>query len=184
MSDRRRIYVTGGAGVGKTTLAKSLSEATGIPYFELDSLLWQDEGRGTRVPALDRMDRMHEISMQSEWIAKGVYVGWTQELWREADLIIFVDASLWLVLRRIFWRHLRAELRRNNRHSGWMKLFRFMRSVVRSHRSNETGDIDDDEDDILTRAKIMAKLQQHRDKALVVGSSPNIEKILSRMVRQ
>tara|TARA_Y100000031_G_scaffold142919_1_gene172898 strand:+ start:193 stop:390 length:198 start_codon:yes stop_codon:yes gene_type:complete len=58
------------------------------------------------------------------------------------------------MLWRVFWRHVKAEFRRDNRHPGWRKLFRFMRIIRAAHRSSETGDIDDDEDEILTAAKV------------------------------
>ncbi|MDA1280933.1 MAG: hypothetical protein O3B95_13020 [Chloroflexi bacterium] len=179
MAQRRKIYITGGGGSGKTTLARRLAGATGIPCFELDAILWTDSKTGERVPSSERQRLIGEIASRPSWIADGVYVGWAQEIWNTADLIIYLDPPLKLMLWRIFWRHLKAEIARNNRHPGWRKLFRFMKFVAQSHRSPETGDIDDDRDEILTRAKINAKVNQHRDKALVIERKVDIDEILA-----
>ena len=179
MGQKRRIYITGGPGVGKTTLARRLADATGFPMFELDSLLWTHSGTGERIEDKDRIKIVGDIAGRSNWIADGVYVGWAQQLWREADLVIYLDISLKLVLWRVFWRHVKAEFRRNNRHPGWLKLFRFMRIIVKSHRSDEIGNIDDDEDKILTHAKIAAKIRQQNHKAVVYDRTSDFKQILA-----
>ncbi len=174
-----RIYIAGDAGAGKTTLLKRLTDSTGYPSFELDALLWTENSTGERIHEAERITIIRDIAIQPRWIADGAYVGWAQELWHEADLIIYLDISLKLMLWRVFWRHTKAEFKRNNRHPGWFKLFKFMRFVARSARSTEVGNIDDDEDDVLTHAKILAKVQQQHHKVLKVGANPDIEQILA-----
>lgn len=39
-----KIYITGGAGSGKTTYAKKLSEKRHIPHFDLDKIKWMNGG--------------------------------------------------------------------------------------------------------------------------------------------
>jgi len=95
-------------------------------------------------------------------------MGLAQEIWRTADLIIFLNASLKVMLWKVFWRHAKAELRRNNRHPRWLMLFKFMKVIVRSYRSPEIGDIDNHDDSILTQAKIEAKVRQQAHKTLVL----------------
>jgi adenylate kinase family enzyme len=178
MAEIRKIYIAGGAGVGKTRLSNKLAQATGFPVFELDWILWTTGDNGERLQLADRVEITREIAAKSEWIADGMYIGWAQELWKSADLVIFLDISLKLMLWRIFWRHVGAELRRNNRHPGWLKLFRFMKVVVRSYRSTEVGNIDDDSDQGLTQAKIVAKVRQQSHKVMTIGAKPDITEIL------
>ena len=173
-----RIYITGGPGAGKTTLAESLAESTGFQVYELDTLLWTRDGTGERIAQNKRIEIVSDIASKPTWIADGVYVGWAQEIWSKSDLVIFMDIGLRLTLWRVIWRHLKAELRRNNRHPGWLNLCRFMRIIVRDHRSKEIGNIDDTEDKILTYAKIAAKVSQQHHKVLRVDGSPDIDKIL------
>ena len=70
-----------------------------------------------------------------QWIVDG-YFGWTASLAQTADVIVLVQVLLRTALWRIFWRHLIADLRRDNPHPGWITLFRFMRVVRSQYRSN------------------------------------------------
>jgi adenylate kinase family enzyme len=179
MSEVRRIYITGGAGVGKTTVAHKLAESTGFPFYELDQLLWTNESTGERIPEPERLKIVADIAGQPTWITDGVYVGWAQDLWRDADLVIFIDIPLRKMLWRVFWRHVKAELNRNNRHPGWLNLFTFLRYTVRIHRSSEVGDIDSYSEEGLTHAKILAKAHQQSHKTLIINGNPDFEQILS-----
>jgi hypothetical protein len=64
MTGRRRIYIAGGAGVGKTTLLRKLAGSTGFPAFELDALLWTEGGSGERIPEPDRIEIIHNIAIR------------------------------------------------------------------------------------------------------------------------
>ncbi|HIF72991.1 MAG TPA: hypothetical protein EYQ61_10610 [Dehalococcoidia bacterium] len=179
MTEIRRIYIAGGSGVGKTTLMKQLSEVVGSPAFELDHLLWTKIGTDEGLSESERIAVVHKIAIQPAWIAEGVYVGWAQELWREADLVIYIRSRLRVMLWRVFLRHLKAELRRNNRYPGWLRLLHIMRTIARQNLKTEIGDIDDNQDEILTEAKISAKADQQRHKVLEIDGNPHIERILA-----
>ncbi len=178
MDEIRRIYITGGAGVGKTTLAKKLGAATGFPVHETDWLIWSRIESGERELADNHVELTSALAAEAEWIADGSFVGLAQPLWHEADLIIFLDIPLGTMLWRVFWRHVKAEIRRNNRHPGWINLFKFLTYIARSHQSPEIGDIDEASDEILTQAKIRAKVEQQKHKTLVVKGEPDINQIL------
>ena len=48
-------------------------------------------------------------------------------------------------------------------------------------RTNDDGNIDDDEDQILTLAKITAKVEQQRHKAIFGGSNPDFDEIMAHI---
>jgi adenylate kinase family enzyme len=180
MAEIRRIYITGGAGAGKTTLARSLGAEINVPIVELDDIMWNMNGDGKATSPQARKRSVNELVAQPGWIAEGSYVGPAQEIWNKSDLIVFIEAGLPTVLWRIFWRHVKAELKRDNKHPGWRNLLRFMKIVIVSNRSSHVGDLDSDNDEPkLTLARLMAKREQHKEKVLVVGSSPNIDEILA-----
>jgi hypothetical protein len=57
-----------------------------------------------------------------------------------------------------------------------------MKHVSRTFRSPVVGDLDsEDEGPRLTLARLKAKADQHSDKVLMVGSSPDIDEILRRI---
>lgn len=53
-------------------------------------------------------------------------LGWTDQLFRAADLVVWLDVPWRVALWRMVLRHIRAELRRNNRHPGVQRLLRFL----------------------------------------------------------
>jgi adenylate kinase family enzyme len=179
MTVQHRIFITGAAGVGKTTLARKLATGTSVPFYELDTVMWKYDGSGEQESPEIRQRSVNEIAEQPGWVVEGSYVSPAREIWRQADRVIFIDVNLRTALWRIFWRHVRAELARNNRHPGWLALFRFMKHVSLTFRSPVVGDLDSEDDGpSLTLAQLKAKADRHSDKVLTVGSSPDIDEIL------
>jgi adenylate kinase family enzyme len=92
--DPRRIHILGGPGSGKSTLAHRLGSALCIEVHELDHIAY--EGRDfTPRPLEERLDDVHAIAAAPEWIAEGIHLGWTDELLRRADLIVWLDYAGW-----------------------------------------------------------------------------------------
>lgn len=54
----------------------------------------------------------------NNWIAEGMYHGWTDRLIYGADVVVWLDPAWPVAVWRAFYRHLRAELRRDNRFPG------------------------------------------------------------------
>jgi len=53
-----------------------------------------------------------------------------------------------------------------------------MRVIIRQNRATEIGDIDDDQDEILTEVKISAKANQQQHKVIEINGSLDFEQIL------
>lgn len=39
-----KLLIIGNSGSGRTTLAKKLSQENSIPFFEMDSIVWEEGG--------------------------------------------------------------------------------------------------------------------------------------------
>ena len=121
-----RIHIVGGAGSGKTTLAKGLSSHLNIPYYEIDVIGWEG-GHGQPRSLEERLYDIHALALQPSWVTDNNFAGWTDELLDAADVIILLDLPWHLARWRIVTRHLRASLAGTNRHKGLLKLYQFLK---------------------------------------------------------
>lgn len=108
-----KIHVTGNAGAGKTTLAKTLADALEMPVSGLDKVVWQ--AGWVKTPPDVKAARIQQLISKDEWIIEGV----SDRVRRAADIIIFLDVprltACWRCAKRN-WKHLftgRAELPEN-----------------------------------------------------------------------
>jgi adenylate kinase family enzyme len=100
----RRVAIVGNIAGGKSTLARALSEATGIPHREYDTLLW----RGAEL-----LPDTEARALEQAWLAEDIWVIDGMGAWEaierrldRADGIIFIDLPLlqhcaWAAQRRL-----------------------------------------------------------------------------------
>jgi adenylate kinase family enzyme len=122
----RRIVVVGSTGSGKTTLARLLSRALGVPHIELDALHWGP--RWTPVADETFRERVRDAVAPERWVSDGNYSVVRDLLWQRADTLLWLDYPLWLIYWRLAPRTLRRGLRRellwgNNRERLWEQFF-------------------------------------------------------------
>ena len=98
-----KIFITGNAGSGKSTLSKKLGAVLNLPVSSLDGVVWKAGWQ--KAPTQERQQKIAKLLKQKNWIIEGV--DW--EVLRAADTIIFLDipryVCYWRVLKRN-WRYL------------------------------------------------------------------------------
>ena len=73
-----KIYIVGGPGSGKTTLAARLAEITGLPCYELDSIAYAEFGpRIPQRPDHELAAEVAQIQALEGWVVEGMYFGWS-----------------------------------------------------------------------------------------------------------
>lgn len=86
----KRLTIIGNGGSGKTTLALRLGEATGLPVFHMDQIIYQPGW--VRTPDEEVRRQIVEICEKPAWIFDGMGPLWSAEYrMRLADLVIFLD---------------------------------------------------------------------------------------------
>lgn len=107
-----KIYIIGGPGSGKTTLAKRLSARYGIPRCDLDDLFWDNTAAayGTKRDPAERDALLARVLEQENWIIEGVYYAWCGRCFAEADRICFLNIPRRVYRRRIIRRFVRRKL--------------------------------------------------------------------------
>jgi adenylate kinase family enzyme len=90
-----RIAVIGNAGGGKSTLARRLAAQYGLPYVEIDALLWRE---GWQLTPADIYEAEHDrLIVQPGWVIDGL--GRLESIGarlQRASEIVFIDLPLWM----------------------------------------------------------------------------------------
>lgn len=89
----RKVAVFGNAGGGKSTLARRLAEATGLPLYPLDRI--QYKAGGGEIPHEEYLRIHADLIKRDEWIIDGfgcVASAW--ERFSAADTLVYIDLSL------------------------------------------------------------------------------------------
>jgi predicted kinase len=97
-----RILILGRTGSGKTTLARDLSSALGVPHVELDSLYFGPDF--SRAPLSLLRERTSAAIAGDRWVTDGNKRAVRDLVWPRADTIIWLDypfyVSLWRLAKR------------------------------------------------------------------------------------
>ena len=106
----QRIVIVGTTGSGKTTLARQISQRLVIPHVELDALHWDTNWTPAPLPVFQ--ERTTQALNGDAWIVDGNYSKVRNILWSRADTIVWLDYSLWVIMRQLLWRTFRRVLTR------------------------------------------------------------------------
>ena len=102
----RRVVVIGTTGSGKTTLARDLALAHGVPHVEMDA--YRHGPNWTETPD-DEFRRLLDHALRGDgWVADGNYRVTRDVVWARATAIVWLDYTFGVV----FWRLLLRTLRR------------------------------------------------------------------------
>jgi len=95
-----RIYIFGGTGSGKSSLAETLSKGLNLPVHDLDEIQWKKGYRQTRDSA-KKKKMLDELSHSNKWIIEGAYTGWIEDTVKRCDLLIWMDTPLLKSIYRV-----------------------------------------------------------------------------------
>ena len=94
-----RVVIIGCGGAGKSTLARSLGEKTGLPVIHLDKLFWKP---GWVEMPKEEFDQLLRQEMAKEkWIMDGNFNRTMPQRIERCDTVIYLDVSRYACLRGV-----------------------------------------------------------------------------------
>jgi len=137
----QRILILGRTGSGKTTLARELAAALGVPHVELDALYFGPNFSTVPLPVL--RERTSAAIAGERWVTDGNKSAVRDLVWPRADTIIWLDyplvISLWRLGKRALWRTsvLKAQAAESDEKAGLPKqLLSAAKGVLKALRSH------------------------------------------------
>lgn len=92
----KRVMVFGGAGAGKSTLARQVGDLTRLPVIHIDQIFWKSGWVEREKVEVDAMIRGRILT--DEWVFDGNYSSTLEDRLARADTIIYLDMPTWLRL--------------------------------------------------------------------------------------
>ena len=98
----KRIAIVGCSGGGKSTLARALGPALGLPVVHIDTVFWKP---GWTEPDRDMFRAAMDAALSGDqWVCDGNFTSVADITLARADTIVWVDQAIALCLRRAIWR--------------------------------------------------------------------------------
>ncbi len=155
------MHIVGGAGSGKTTLARQLGRHLGVEPVDLDAAFSADR------EALAAGDR---------WIVEGVYLFDIEPLLRRAELIVWLDLKPRTCIRRIVTRHFWLSATGRNRHRGLRLLWSFARGQPGYYTELAREPTGPRDFEAITRALTLERLGPHSDKVVTLRTPTEVRR--------
>ncbi|TDE90843.1 adenylate kinase [Occultella glacieicola] len=131
----RRILVYGVTGSGKTTLARRIGEARGLPWHSVDDEIGWLPGWTERPPEEQRR-LAEQICAREHWVMDTAYGKWVDVPLARVELIVALDYPRWFSLQRLVRRTLSRAITReemcNGNTESWRQAFS-KDSIIRWH---------------------------------------------------
>lgn len=116
-----RIAIVGTSGVGKTTLAKAVAATLKIPHVELDALFWQPDWQPSET--WEFWDQVDAATTGDNWVVDGNYLRARLIVWERANLVVWLNYSLPLILWRVTRRTIARSWQRQELWNGCYETF-------------------------------------------------------------
>ncbi|MDK0517493.1 adenylate kinase [Streptomyces sp. ML-6] len=137
----KKIALFGPPASGKTTIAKELSASLEIPCTDLDNVLFTENGP---LPLDEFRGKAERITRGESWVVEGNYSKLADVVWHRADVLVWLDLPLPLIVRRIVYRSLRQltglDASIQAQRLTWKRAFfgrrSLLRTAVRKYRNN------------------------------------------------
>jgi len=167
-----KIHIVGIYGSGKSTLAKKLSALLKIKTYNLDEIKYKRKYDIIR-PVKERLKKVKEISNKKSWITEGAWTSYAVELYKKADLVIFLQIPKWNLYKRIFSRHFKRKFHKYDyQDSGIKSTFNIIKKVHQYYH---------DPEHFMTLDSHKDYLQKYAKEFLIIKTNKDIKELIKKI---
>ena len=98
-----RIYIIGPEGSGKSTLARIISKRFKIKHYDLDDVVWSRRYDQKRSDS-ERLKKLNSIIKRNKWIIEGIFGGWTEPVFKNAELVVMLNLNYPILVKNLLKR--------------------------------------------------------------------------------
>ncbi len=168
-----KIYLVGIYGSGKSTLAKRLSILLKTKVYELDEIKYKRKYNVVR-PVEERLDKIREISKKKSWVVEGTWTSYAIDLYKNADLVIFLQIPELILFKRIFLRYFKRLFSKvKYKDHNFKTTFKMMKNVHRYFHDSEY---------FLTFDSHKKYVEKYAKASFFIKSNKDIEKLLQTIL--
>ena len=157
-----KILIIGTVGTGKTTLAKKLSKQYNIEYYEIDSIVHDDNNGGIKRTFKQQDEIIKEIDKNNNWIIEGVLRENLFYLLDLSDKIILLDVNRRKRNIRILIRYIKQKLKLEQ-----VNYIASLKMLKNMYRWSEKYD--------KNKKDLMKRLEKYKDKIKIIKWLNNIK---------
>ena len=150
-----KILIIGTIGTGKTTLAKKLSKQYNIKYYEIDSIVHDDDNGGIKRTFKQQDEIIKEINKNNNWIIEGLLRENLYYLLDLSERIILLDVNKRKRNIRILKRYIKQKLKLEQvNYTPSLKMLKNMYKWSRKYEEN--------------KKTFIKKLDKYKDKVEII----------------
>lgn len=150
-----KILIIGTVGTGKTTLAKKLSKQYNIKYYEIDSIVHDDDNGGIKRTFKQQDEIIKEINKNNNWIIEGLLRENLYYLLDLSERIILLDVNKRKRNIRILKRYIKQKLKLEQvNYTPSLKMLKNMYKWSRKYEEN--------------KKTFIKKLDKYKDKVEII----------------
>lgn len=171
MDKIKKIHIVGIYGSGKSTLAKKISKILKIKVYDLDEIKYKRKYDIVR-PVKDRLRIVKEISKKKQWISEGAWLDYALDLYKKADLVIFLEIPERILYSRIVLRHFKRKFHKTKYLENNLKnMFNILKKVRKYFHDSRC----------FMTLKSHKEFLKHSKKILIIKNRRDISELLNNL---
>jgi adenylate kinase family enzyme len=147
-----------------------------LPHFDLDHIAYPNKIERSHE---ERVLEVKKLAEKTAWITEGIYVHFTEALFKEADQIIWLDLPYLTTLFRVIKRYFVHLIRGDETH-GFFNTLKFIWNL-RLYFYPKKGQEHGSPDKQTTRHKTEHALKPHMEKVITIQNDQQLKNLLDQI---